>query len=515
MAAWQPRLAAGTLLLGLLILTGAFGPGVATAQDPPIPEPPTLEEAEKPEPMARPKPIEPTPADEQDARLLDSIDMLGNGAKRDATVVGTFSDDLYCDDGCGGCGRVGCSTCGAGAGYYFRSELLQWWTNGTRLPVLLTGSESGDGFGVLDDPDTTILWGGTRVNNRGRTAYRFTIGYWFDPCHNFGWEVDYFDLGLQPTSRGIDCFDGGPAVLARPYYDAVNEVQSSQLICHPDLSIGEFGVQSRHYFESTGARVRRTLLSYCKYPACGAGCGGDCGPGTLIEEGSTVRGQCDDALGCGPATGCTIAGCAPMTVRLDGTFGYRYYNMTDHLDIHEKAFVNRTGTQAQVGTAFIIDERFHASNTFHGGEIGLIARVDKGCWSLELMSKLAMGNSRQRLLIDGRTVVIVPDQDAQTYQGGLLALPTNIGVHTRDRFVLIPQFGLEMGYQVTRCVRLHVGYDLLYWGNIVGAGDHIDLAVNPSQVPPGQLVGPARPTFRWNDSHFWAQGIRLGAELRF
>ena len=50
---------------------------------------------------------------------------------------------------------------------------------------------------------------------------------------------------------------------------------------------------------------------------------------------------------------------------------------------------------------------------------------------------------------------------------------------------------------------------------MVRAGNQIDFAVNPTQIPPGVLVGAPNPQFHMNRTDYWLQGINFGAELRF
>ena len=104
-----------------------------------------------------------------------------------------------------------------------------------------------------------------------------------------------------------------------------------------------------------------------------------------------------------------------------------------------------------------------------------------------------------------------------TNVGGLLALPSTIGSRSRDRVAVIPVFGAQLGYQLTSHLRAYAGYTFLYWGEVVRAGDQVDLAVNPNLLPPATqpVSGPLRPAPRFENTSFWAQGIDLGLELRF
>jgi hypothetical protein len=59
------------------------------------------------------------------------------------------------------------------------------------------------------------------------------------------------------------------------------------------------------------------------------------------------------------------------------------------------------------------------------------------------------------------------------------------------------------------------GYRLLYWSDVMRAGEQIDTSVNTSQIPPGQLTGETRPTVPFKTSEFWAQGLHFGLEYAF
>ena len=83
-----------------------------------------------------------------------------------------------------------------------------------------------------------------------------------------------------------------------------------------------------------------------------------------------------------------------------------------------------------MGTTIEEFDRFATQNEFHGGELGVIAELRHSCWTLEVLGKLAVGNNRSQVTINGSTTVTVPDPDVATTPYGLLALPSNSGVHT-------------------------------------------------------------------------------------
>ena len=81
---------------------------------------------------------------------------------------------------------------------------------------------------------------------------------------------------------------------------------------------------------------------------------------------------------------------------------------------------------------------------------------------------------------------------------------------------MVPEVGLTAGLRVTDWLYGTIGYSVLYYPNVVRAGDHIDRDVNPNLIPPEQPIsGALRPQFRFVETDYWAHGLNLGAEFRF
>ena len=81
-------------------------------------------------------------------------------------------------------------------------------------------------------------------------------------------------------------------------------------------------------------------------------------------------------------------------------------------------------------------------------------------------------------------------------------------------FAVVPEVRVGVGYRLTDCIQVTVGYNLMWWTNVVRAGDQIDLAVNPNQLPP--VVGPIAvqaPGIR--DTTMWVQGLSLGVLFNY
>ena len=100
--------------------------------------------------------------------------------------------------------------------------------------------------------------------------------------------------------------------------------------------------------------------------------------------------------------------------------------------------------------------------------------------------------------------------------GGLLAQRTNIGDYSANNFSFVPEVGVRLGYLIAPRVALTAGYNFIYWTGVARPGEQIDPVVNPTQIPPGTLQGPARPAFTGvSTTDIWIQGVSTGLEFRF
>ncbi|MFW6171669.1 MAG: BBP7 family outer membrane beta-barrel protein, partial [Planctomycetota bacterium] len=195
---------------------------------------------------------------------------------------------------------------------------------------------------------------------------------------------------------------------------------------------------------------------------------------------------------------------------LDLTGGYSFLRLDDDLGIHS---VSTDTGQLPVEELEVLDS-FDARNEFHGGAVGLTSEIRHGSWTVSGLAKLSVGNMRQSVRIDGLTRTTAGGSQT-THPGGILALPTNMGTHTRDKTVWIPEFGVTAAYEVRKWLRLNIGYSGVWISDVVFSGDHIDRGVNPSQLSGETLVGPARPAFQFDSTEYWLHGLNLGATLTF
>ena len=76
------------------------------------------------------------------------------------------------------------------------------------------------------------------------------------------------------------------------------------------------------------------------------------------------------------------------------------------------------------------------------------------------------------------------------------------------------ELGVRLAWEFNPHVQVTLGYNLLYWTNVVRPGDQIDPIVNVGAVgDPGQLGGSPHPLFMWHSTGFWAQGLTTGVQI--
>ena len=107
-------------------------------------------------------------------------------------------------------------------------------------------------------------------------------------------------------------------------------------------------------------------------------------------------------------------------------------------------------------------------------------------------------------------MVTEPTQAPVTSPGGFLAQASNSGQYQRNQFTMVPELGINVGFDLTPRLRLVGGYSLIYWSAVARTGDQIDLNLTFPTV-----TGIRSPEFRFAMTDYWAQGLNLGIDFRF
>lgn len=196
--------------------------------------------------------------------------------------------------------------------------------------------------------------------------------------------------------------------------------------------------------------------------------------------------------------------------------GYRYARLDESLQVCDSRVVTSNAFPGiPVGTVFGECDRFDTENRFHGFDLGVSWEACSGPLSLDLLFKMALGNMRSKVAINGFTTSTEPGQSAVVTQGGLMAQPTNIGLYASNDFAVAPELGATLSYRVSSRIELSTGYTFIYFSRVARPGDQIDRNLNLTQLGGAPLVGTSLPEFRFVKTDFWAQGLNFGAKLNF
>lgn len=370
----------------------------------------------------------------------------------------------------------------AGAGLYspwVSFEYMNTWLEGRNLPPLVSTSPPGT-EGVV--PGATVLFGGDDVSGNRQAAGKLSVGGWFDESERLGAGGKFFEIQTETVGFSAASNVNGIPLLARPIFET-----------WPSAS-GGVGPAS---FLVTGQTTVGNL------------------PFTLSGDIQAVTQT--DVMG---AEGYLryLLYCAPGR-RLDLIGGYQFSRVDDRLQIaHSTVF------QPQIfGARLEAEDLFDTQNKFHGGELGLLGEFGRGPVTLSLLAKLGLGNMNEVVNIAGQSALTDAGGFTSRFNGGVLALPTNIGTYKQDKFALIPEAEIKLIFKLTRCLEVTVGYDFIYWSTLALAGEQIDTSfgnlptVNSSQWFGGALdpAGGTRPSFSGiEDSSLWLQGLSVGLTLR-
>src|SRR5262249_57033021 len=118
-----------------------------------------------------------------------------------------------------------------------------------------------------------------------------------------------------------------------------------------------------------------------------------------------------------------------------------------------------------------------------GGQIGATFERTIGRWVLDLRTTVAFGVTSSTVDISGGQVNTFANGTVASTNGGLYALSSNIGRHSRNEFAVLPELNFNVGYNITPRCRLFVGYTLFYWSSVLRPGDQIDQGLDVNRIP--------------------------------
>lgn len=376
-----------------------------------------------------------------------------------------------------GCGPTGCNMdmCGdrglycAGSQVWGGVEYLLWWTRDGYLPVL-AGTAPGSLANVSPLPAGAINpgFGGARnqLEFDDRSGIRLTAGFWLDPDQQVGVEGNYWQL--ERSSLNYAAASSGNPILGPVFFDPISNQNVLIGMASPDRLSGAVAAQAGNRLWGFEGNARFRTVS-------------------VFSE------RCDLLLG----------------VR--------------HVQFDEGLSVYSTGTfQPNVpvlgGTRLQAYDSVGVHNRFYAVQAGITSDFRYCGWFLNFTGKVALGVMNESVTIQGSSSSTSPTGVVTQFPGGILGQPTNMGRQTSDKFAVMPEITVNLGYQITEHLRAFVGYNFFWITNVARAGDQID-GVDSRGIPIlaayDPSVSPSRPYQQFNTTHFWTQGINFGMELRY
>jgi hypothetical protein len=377
----------------------------------------------------------------------------------------------------------------------FGCEYLLWWVKRAPIPapLITTTTEFGQGLpaeltGSLGDPNTLPLIDEHDMDYGAFSGLRLRGGV---STGTIGLALGGFLL--ERRSAGGDVAGdippdfsnfGGFPFIAQPFFDVEANQENAYFISVPTFSTGAVNVASQ-----------LKLFGY--------------------EVSATAR----------------VSHHGTWTT--DAFIGHRFLGLNENLIIDQHiislaedeagAAVFFLGDPVLRDGAITIHDAFRASNRFYGGQIGSVSRWTHPCGlEVVLRGSIAFGVNQQLVDIRGSTVLTPPsddpDQTIRGAAGGTFAQPSNIGRHFRNQSSIVHEGELALHYRLTSTWTAKIGYNFLYWTNVVRPGNHIDRRLDRRGVPsdPNFEVDPdpsvTLPAFSFRNSDIWAAGLTFGLE---
>ena len=378
--------------------------------------------------------------------------------------------------------------------FYGGSDYLLWWVKGAPLsvPLVTTGPSSND-EGILNTASgpSTILYGapfspgvgGNDTQNfKALSGARVWLGYWLDDAQRLAVEAGGFGLQKAEADYNVSSNSAGSPGLSIPVYNSILYLDEGQCV-----------------------KGQRT---------CGTGSGEDRTPVAIPDTlaGSVAIKNTLDLWGLNANAVANFIRTPTWDVSALG--GLRYLNLTENFNMYA-SLAGISGSPFAGQSGYTIDN-FGTRNQFYGALLGLRGRGTYGPFSLETTLTASLGVNHETIDISGADQAT---NFALSTSGpyGIFATPANSGVTSSNKFAVVPEAQIKLGYDITPAVRVTVGYDFLYWSNVVRPTDQIDRNVIKGQFfqEDPNSTSTAYPQRLDKTTDFYAQGLSVGVQARF
>jgi hypothetical protein len=384
--------------------------------------------------------------------------------------------------------RPFCAGCAAHPGSHaittFDADYVFWLFPKTKQDTTLGGVSSLDATGF---PVTGVIpieqLPNSAFERHVTSGGRFALGYWLTDCQPaapdnsirvMGAEARYFFVSQH--SLMVD--SNAVPILIRPFFDINNRRESGLPIAAPGLATGDLS-----------AHLQRDMWGF---------------------EGNFWRNLCHDY----PET----------TISVDAMVGIRYLEFDTRAQINGVSVFDKNITMFPLyegfsGNRIDMYESFSTRNQFYGVQYGVSGKIIFEDLIINLALKMALGVTHQELKIVGSELRTFPGGGQTLSQGWLLALPSNIGTFSKNRFGFVPDLDINFAYPVWRHLNLKFGFEAMYLNRIIRAVEQVNRAVDITQIPnypPALTATPTglnQPNIPYRQTDVWLIGGTAGLEI--
>lgn len=355
--------------------------------------------------------------------------------------------------------RLGISPCD----WFGSLDLLLMFRKGDFLPALVTTGDPADGADAPVLPGGTILAGNRTVLEEMTAGGRLTIGTWLDDCRDRSlvgrfWTATQEDYSFSANQNSQN-------VLGVPFFNTDTTAEDALLVVFPDgnaANLGRFGNAS----VSAESDVFGADLSVRQYWTGGLG------------------------------------------TRFDILYGYQYMQMQESVGLRTLTVLTEAFNPptADVGFSSATSDLFEATNSFHGGQLGLAGSYRENHWSFEFLAKFAFGRLRREAELSGRTVSSNGGTTTTTGEG-FLVRDSNEGRFEDDTFGWVPELNVSLGWHRFPRFDLTVGYHIIAMTDALRVSTLIDRNID--------LDGGGPPNLQRDYETFYVHGINFGIKHVF
>lgn len=366
---------------------------------------------------------------------------------------------------------------------WFDASYLLWFAKSQRtggFPLLTTSGPAAGG--VPGNTSTTELYPRGDIGYGAISGFRLEGGRFTDDASRYGYYLSGFYTQNKKKDFDVASDVTGQPLIARPFINASTGRPDVLLVSFPTAVAGTANVHTEtQLYGAEGGTVTNL------YRSC-------------------------------PDQGCLF--------NLNFITAFRFLELSERLTIDQSSTIldgNTTTFDGKLygpGTTIGVRDDFETHNRFYGGQVGLNGEARYGRCFLGVSTKVAIGVMDERLDVRGFSTLQGGGTLANSTAGaGLFANANNVGRYKEDKFAVIPELTVNLGYTWRSWLTTSVGYNLLYASRVARPGEQVNPVVNSGQVPTspayglGSIQTGGSPSIVQSD--YYMQGVQFSLMIRY